>query len=913
MQKLFFEKRKKEILEQCNQEAHLVTAFINFLRFGDMASLKTCSEFKQIAQTACKRLSTNEIFLNIALFCVQKNRLESLQFLIEDCQLAGLLQCELKGVTLFLEACVRGHATIIEYLLNSPHPFNIECASDNWKLPALHYIAANDNLAHLIKKVAARGANLNIKSKEGFTPLHWAAINRCQKTMDELRKAKADLGALYLDKDYKQLHRLAQQGAFTTTFGLVLQDLPYSQEDELNFHAYSLFLATEVSSKKTQRLINTIEQKTGKFDLKRSLVLAELMYLTITDMGQIIKQLNKYVLADRITEEDVVRVYLYLTKYCFYIEDIKNIELLLTTGLARLKQLPPTTIDCQAFCVEFGLKANLYGYGGLAEQFARIGLQATNQTPLFTPTLYGMLGVSLHSQMRYRDAVLAFKKAIELEANSNRYTESFLLCCVQGDILSEFIDTAQKLLQGAPQTPRTVVFCLYINYYQKALTAKEVLKDLPTVHDDETRYMVLELLSDCYYELGNADLAIKYAKEYFELTSKKLPGGFNDDFNVARFIRFYLHFGHYAEAHKTLRKYTSRQPIKPHTHPLLKVLAVITYMANDLFQDAESILAELQSCEVYQTLLAQMCMYYALNLISIESKDYEKSLRQIDLALKIQPDNEQALLFKNMIASMANPQACENKDLEPELFNTIIIQHDLATNVTLPATENNQADNQAEHKDVTIKKEAGISDSAITQAQKTSKYDPTKVHSYIQKQKKILLSQITQNIKPSSVKSSWQIKGALFNETDAQVKSLLSNLYPDYFATIATDLKLDTTQQQRFEMALAKGLCKRPLEQNGIKIINNCVIELKINDDIRLYTQTIYQNPQGTKLIIFDCIGNHQVIQRISRDRQPLTIVACESKKDATATATNPNNFFHRVIKKEDEQTVDKNKMTLSG
>ena len=50
--------------------------------------------------------------------------------------------------------------------------------------------------------------------------------------------------------------------------------------------------------------------------------------------------------------------------------------------------------------------------------------------------------------------------------------------------------------------------------------------------------------------------------------------------------------------------------------------------------------------------------------------------------------------------------------------------------------------------------------------------------------------------------------------------------------------------------------------QNGVKFLENRIVELKINEDLRLYNKKIYKNPDGEYLIIFDHKGNHEKVQK---------------------------------------------------
>jgi hypothetical protein len=69
----------------------------------------------------------------------------------------------------------------------------------------------------------------------------------------------------------------------------------------------------------------------------------------------------------------------------------------------------------------------------------------------------------------------------------------------------------------------------------------------------------------------------------------------------------------------------------------------------------------------------------------------------------------------------------------------------------------------------------------------------------------------------------------------------------------------------KWESALDKGVREREEGQNGIKIIDSKLLELKINGGERLYTKTIHTNENGDYLAVFDKETNHKGIKSIAK------------------------------------------------
>lgn len=72
--------------------------------------------------------------------------------------------------------------------------------------------------------------------------------------------------------------------------------------------------------------------------------------------------------------------------------------------------------------------------------------------------------------------------------------------------------------------------------------------------------------------------------------------------------------------------------------------------------------------------------------------------------------------------------------------------------------------------------------------------------------------------------------------------------------------------------ALSKGFAKSAIGHNGVKILDNKLLELKINADARLYTKTLHQNDQGDYLAVFDEQADHSEIARLVSQSKGLLI-----------------------------------------
>ncbi|WP_425362730.1 hypothetical protein [Candidatus Tisiphia endosymbiont of Hybos culiciformis] len=81
------------------------------------------------------------------------------------------------------------------------------------------------------------------------------------------------------------------------------------------------------------------------------------------------------------------------------------------------------------------------------------------------------------------------------------------------------------------------------------------------------------------------------------------------------------------------------------------------------------------------------------------------------------------------------------------------------------------------------------------------------------------------------------------------------------YAMIAPVLfnSLENSEQKAFSTALTKGIVK---DSNGVKRLGKSFLELKINEDIRLWASKIYENDNNVVLVEFDHKTNHAGIRK---------------------------------------------------
>lgn len=139
--------------------------------------------------------------------------------------------------------------------------------------------------------------------------------------------------------------------------------------------------------------------------------------------------------------------------------------------------------------------------------------------------------------------------------------------------------------------------------------------------------------------------------------------------------------------------------------------------------------------------------------------------------------------------------------------------------------------------------------------------DPKIIHEFFNRKKKIEIHyRDNQN-----TEENWSFsKNHIIKSTQNNVYKV-SYFNKEIYVTIDEKLfnSLEVVHQEAFTRAINNGFVTRAKGHNGIKIIDGKLIELKINQDIRLIAKNIWSNEQKSQLIVFEERKNHQEVHKI--------------------------------------------------
>lgn len=491
---------------------------------------------------------------------------------------------------------------------------------------------------------------------------------------------------------------------------------------------------------------------------------------------------------------------------------------------------------------------------------------------------YWNSGVTYRNQNKSETAALYYKKAFELVKDDHDIFLSYLVYLIN----KRDYEQAAKICKLSSCGEFTTVAKNLV----KCLTGKhswqELLNSLKDNYSNQsTLIFALDLKCRCLLMLHNFEKAAEIADFIFNLQLKEVRD-LKSNFAHAVLKRAitYIDCKDFKGALRFYEEYQQQYPQFYATYLPLRQFSAVIYLANGDVAKAESIIKDIPPTAEVTPLLSQSYLGLALECISPTSgiEDIEKGLRYFELAAKFDPTNSMVPFLHSLALKLKDSLTVAPAQLDGNSNNSQIddcIEVDLFTEEATEDTE--------------------------------PQYDPKKIHQLFQQQKKQVVATLSSSFTDNFIqKACWLLGGTCIQENRDRVVSLNSQFYPNHFAMIAPGLSLDSTLAEQFNQALQKGPVKRSTTQNGIKFLGG-IIELKINQDLRLYTNKIYKNPDGQFLIIFDTLGNHQDIKKQLNRNEPLTIIPVERAPQAkkavnsgealsTFVSTNPSNRFFPVV-----------------
>lgn len=838
-------------------KSKVVPLFILLVLYIDIKELTKLPRFTAIKNKALPLINVNMIFGRIGIHAVHRNKLGVIKFLEEECQFTNLGDVvDGNGISLFHEACVYGYRDLIVYFLE--HGANVNLV-DNFGQTGLHRLALKNNCAKLIQVLKSYGANLDVRDSQDCTPLHLAVLHKNNDCATALRRCGANTQLLLQDLDLSGLTRAVAQGNITT--GPLPRLENYLTEVQIKERVRAQFSYALLLTARDEQIFRTVVK--DFIAVGSPLVREDCLHIVDSyllgvsaDPNQIIHFLSKNMANNKFSLVDVACIILRISMPFIASNQITAIVKFLEfiTPLLLKEQQPSD--EFADIVSSFIVIANGAGLYTLTETYAKhaLSLVVGSNNPTTIAHIHYNLGQSKTARMQYAEARSCYEKAFSFLNNDTDIFKNYWVTVLRLS-LSEALAICRSSNCGDFTTVATTytLVLLGVISYQQALTKLDA-----NYSDESTKILALDVVSDCHLRLKNYQLAIEYGKKALAL--KIIPRATRDYGDaIMLYLKLLIECNQYEQALQDLRNFLKTYQLDFSKNYILITFAALIYLGNNLTDEAEAMVADLLQEDHLRRTLSDL--YTCLAISEINHGEYESAhvRKYLDFALKFNPDNHKAKFYKLLVSILDHDKqsfAADQNELDSDLVIDVTLENDL------------------------------LSDRPHTDELQIEDYDPVKIHKFFQAQKREALLSISDSISstPEPV-CKWTVQGKRYLGDNPNLVSLNSNFYPDHFAVIDPELKLDQETMARFQVALNKGVCRRKYEQNGIKFISRSVIELKIDDGIRLYTTAMYINQQGKYLIIFDHSGNHQAIKDLVSSKNRIDVIAVIGEADNTFKA----------------------------
>ncbi|MFY9589688.1 tetratricopeptide repeat protein [Rickettsia endosymbiont of Halotydeus destructor] len=437
----------------------------------------------------------------------------------------------------------------------------------------------------------------------------------------------------------------------------------------------------------------------------------------------------------------------------------------------------------------------------------------------------------------------------------------------------------------------------------------------------DTTDEINEDIGDCYYNLGLAyynKANYQLAKKYYLSALKHLP---NDQDTILELYKVYLKIGEVEKAENSINnlppgdikslleislnlpevsaiklKTINKNSLPKSLVPLIESLEYIAKFNESKFHGADKILAFKKLLKIYPTTtellsaalyteqfelakeitqklpkeeIFQNKLLYKFKILLGLEDNYETSQLVINNNLQ----GEEAANIINISSSVliSNGElAAVPKKVEDALQYDPNNENSLEIGIAAALLNNNSSrakeyiNQLSEEKQQEIIANYSRDNKAKNIAELIEQYDAKEIHTYYQRVKQQQLLEVSQKITNNQITTNWNINKQEVKKDDTIFIQKYKGL--NCFAKIAETIKnkLDNNLIDSFTKAIEKGITYCKTSVNGVKFLQNKAVEVKIDGDMRLYTNILYKNSHGELLINFDHYGNHNEVENFA-------------------------------------------------
>lgn len=852
------------------------TIFFSLIKYLDIDALKKSPFFTELKNNLLPQISLEAIW-SYAVYIVQRDKLSTLKFLIDECNFSLQTAKDANHVTLLHEACLYGREKIVSYLLEKNADVNAKDLAGY--VPLNRVVSGYAKVTSLIVCLQKHGANVSVTDNAGVPLWYHAAHAGNVEAVEKLKALGVNPNVKHLDTTCSEYLNASKKKTYAKKQITLPLDNPSPEEIAITDCTHIL-VSENVDLKKVKNSINFFKKKaTLPYD---RVVLCFNAYLLSssfdlkTTVDRFLIDFCKTASSNIIFLVQIAIEFFSAEKKFDVIESLSNC---LWTLLSR------ETITSLPDIIAYYL--NIVGYYLLVKSFKRAEESAKKGLLLLPKlgfeaeraALWYNLGASQEAQLNFLSASESYGNAFELQKdNYDFFVRHITLLLSQ-----EKYDLAGSVCRLS-KCDAAQIYTLHLQYLVGALSGADVLKALNNISpeinkksDEVLKIMLLAFQTD-YAKLVAPDSALVVGNQYFALSEEvysKNPK-IRIEHAIITILHLYVSLKKPKEGLLLSQKCQKKYPQEFAHSRLLKNFMVYLYLANNHIDDALQLIKQLQQSKHF-VFSVEILICLVVCMICEKNK---KVFEVFDEILSCNPENEVILFYKELANNFFKKSIETN--LLSEASNTPSVE---MVSSPFPESEVNKTIeiNRLPSSDPDII----IESDEVIEEQKPEHWDPVKIHQFCQQKKQQYLFALGDKLSSTKrPKAVWKIGKEVYREGDKDVVSLDSLFYERHYVVIDRCLSVD----KKFEEALGKNVCERKFGQSGIKILQNTLVELKcVKEDNRLYTTTVYDN-QNHYLAILNKQGNHLKIKAVLRSKKQLEVIVVSEAGYVFEETKNTNN-----------------------